>query len=249
MSEESSSLRSQTNIRSKRMGIHDPFRFYVSPVSETAENISTSASNPSSSFEPPPSPVSFQSLVQLQSSALSAGSHSYRLGQTTLTSHRSESSLTAQAKSHKKSHSFDSGFFDNHNLNPLIEARRPSTAKSRQDELSETGRQLENNRPRNPIATRWDADSYIAVELPTGEPCVANDLMTNLSILLPFQNEETATAGQRSLSEYELQGANLDSSSTRPAVTFSEMLNNQAAVRRKVVISGDVFCGKSALVS
>jgi tetratricopeptide (TPR) repeat protein len=38
-------------------------------------------------------------------------------------------------------------------------------------------------------------------------------------------------------------------SSSRPAVTFSEMPNNQPAVRRKVVISGDGFCGKSALVS
>jgi hypothetical protein len=231
------------------MGVHDPFRFYVSPVSETAKNISTSASNPSSPFEPPPNLVSFQGLVQLQSSALSAGSHLDRLGPTTLRSHRSESSLAAQAKSHKKSHSFDSGFFDNHNLNPLAEERRPSTAENGQDELSETGRQLENSRPRNPIAARWDADSYMAVELPTVEPCIANDLTTNLSMPFPSQNEETATTGRRSSLEYELPGASPNSSSTRPAVTFSEMLNNQAAVRRKVVISGDVFCGKSALVS
>jgi len=244
------------------MGIHDSFRFYVSPVSETAKNISTSASNPSSSFEPPPSPVSFQDLVKLQSSALSAGSHLGRLDPTALKSHRSESSLTAQAKSHKKSHSFDSGFFDNHNLNPLIEMRRPNTAKSGQDELSETGRQLEDSRPRNPIArqleesrprnpiaARWDADSYMAVELPTDEPRVANDLTTNLTMLFPFQNEETATTDRRSSLEHELPGASPNGSSTRPPVTFSEMLNNQAAVRRKVVISGDVFCGKSALVS
>jgi hypothetical protein len=231
------------------MGIYDPFRFYVSPVSETAKNISTSASNPSSSFEPPPSPVSFQGLVQLQSSALSAGSHLDRLGPITLTSHRSESSLRAQAKSLKKSHSFDSGFFDNHNLNPLIEERRPSTAKSGQDELSETGRQLENSRPRNPIAAHWDADSYIAVELAADGLCVANDLTTTLSMPFPFQNEETATTGRRSSLEHELPGASPNVSSSRPTITFSETPNNQAAVRRKVVISGDVFCGKSALVS
>jgi hypothetical protein len=249
MNEEPSSSRTQTDNRSKRVGVFDPFRFYVSPVFEAAGNGSTSASNRSSSFESLPKPVSFQDLVQLQSSALSAGSHLNRLGPTTLTSHRSESSLAAQAKSHNKSRSFDLGFYDNHNLNPTIEERRPSTAKTQQDEPSEHARRLEMNRPRNPIAAPWNADSYIAVELPADAPCIANDLMTNHSIPFSSQNEETERAGQRSLSEHELQGASPDSSSTRPAVTFSEMLNNQVTIRRKVVISGDVFCGKSSLVS
>jgi hypothetical protein len=231
------------------MGVPEPLSFYVSPVFETAENSTTSAPNLSSSFKFPPYPVSFHDLVQLQSSELSAGPHLSRLSPTTLATRRSESNLTAQAKSHKKSRSFDSRFSDNRNLNPTVEERRPTTAISQQDEVTNNVSRRDIFRPRNPIAARWDAESYTVVELPADGPCILNDLTTNLPITLSSHNEETGTVGELSLPEHKFLGASPGSSSTRPAVPLSEMLNNQAAIRRKVVISGDPLCGKSSLVS
>ena len=230
------------------MGVPEPLSFVVSPIFETAENTTTSAPNLSSSFKLPPYPVSFHDLIQLQSSELSAGSHLNRLSPTTLATRRSESNLTAQAKLHK-SHSFDSGLSDNRNLNPTVEERRPTTAISQQDEITNNVRSRDIFRPRNPIAARWDAESYTAVELPTDGPCISNDLTTKLPITLSSHNEETGTVGELSLSEHKFLEASPGGSSTRPAVPLSEMLNNQAAIRRKVVISGDPLCGKSSLVS
>jgi hypothetical protein len=165
-----------------------------------------------------------------------------------LTTRRSESNLTAQAKSHKKGCSLDLGFSDNRNLNPTMEERRPATAKSQQDEVPDNVRGLDIVRPRNPIAAPWDAESYTAVELPADGPRISNDLTANPPITLSSHNEETGTAGELRSPERKLQGASPGGSSTRPAVILSKMLNNQAAIRRKVVISGDPLCGKSSLV-
>jgi hypothetical protein len=230
------------------MGVPEPISFNISPAFETAENSTTSAPNLSSSFKFPPYPVSFHDLVQLQSSELSAGPHLIRLSPTTLATCRSESNLTAQAKSHK-SRSSDAGLSDNRNLNQTVEERRPTIAISHQAELTYNARSRDIFRPRNPIAARWDAESYTAVELPADGPCISNDLTTNPPTTLSSHNEETGTVAELSLSEDKFLGASPGGSSTRPAAPLSETLNNQAAIRRKVVISGDPLCGKSSLVS
>jgi hypothetical protein len=77
---------------------------------------------------------------------------------------------------------------------------------------------------------------------------VANDLTANLSIP-PFQSPEPGPSNQRNLPVDILRRASQEEAPARPAVTFSEIERNRASVRRKVVMTGDAFCGKSALLS
>ena len=165
-----------------------------------------------------------------------------RLSQSALLTRRSESSLTAPAKSHKKSISFDSAFSNNHNhnSNQPMEDQRSSAAESRQDELSEASRRL--HRPMNPIATQLHT---AAVELPTTE--IANDLTAIFLAHSYSQNAEIES--QRSPPGQDSRETNVAGSPNLPAITFSNMLDRQVPTRRKVVICGDVFCGKSSLVS
>ena len=79
-SEEPNSTDSQTKhtrstSKEKHMGVQD-FRFFVTPVPETGEdsNMSTSNLQSTSSFGPP-RPISFRTLVQLQSKRTSVGSY------------------------------------------------------------------------------------------------------------------------------------------------------------------------------
>jgi hypothetical protein len=228
------------------MGVQD-FRFFVTPVPETTGDSSISKTDPPPppSFKPPSRPISFQNLVQLQSKKLSAGSHLNRPGPTSLTSHRSEPNLTEHARSQMKSISISSGSTSNPGADHG--EQRPKTAQSSQVELSEPSRQIQQNRPRNPIAAQFDVDSYSPVGLPTDRSVVANDLSTDLFTLSPFQNEETGPSDGPKL--HESQGANRDDLSAAPAVTFSEILTHRDAIRRKLVTSGDPFCGKSSLCS
>lgn len=235
MRDEPGSPNSQTDIRAKRMGFHGPLREIV------AAN-SIASLKPSTSLEPLRRPVSFQSLVQLQSSSSSTGSD--------LTSHRSESNLLDQANAHKKSQSFDSRFLYH---GPLYDSNVLSTAKGKQNEVvspiqsARPGNPIA-NRPRNPVAAPWSADFSFPAELPASKHLVANDLTANLSIP-PFQNPEPGLANQRNLSVNILRRASQEDASARPAVTFSEIESNRTSVRRKVVMTGDAFCGKSALLS
>jgi hypothetical protein len=76
---------------------------------------------------------------------------------------------------------------------------------------------------------------------------VANDLSTDLSTLFSFQNEETGPSSGPKV--HESHGAGTDDLSTTPAVTFSDILAHRDTIRRKLVTSGDPFCGKSSLCS
>ena len=107
--------------------------------------------------------------------------------------------------------------------------------------------QDENLRPRNPLATHFDVDSYLPVELPGDEPFVANDLSTDLATQFPSKIEEAGPSYRPNL--HESQGASTRGLSTTPAVTFSEILTDRDAIRRKLVIAGDPFCGKLSLCS
>lgn len=204
------------------MGVQD-FRFYVTSVPEMANDSTSSTTHlpSSSSFESPTRPVSFQTLVQLQRTKSSVGSYLNQPGSIALTTRRSEPSLTEQARSHKKSFSL-------------------------QDEISVASQQIRKTRPSNPIATHFDVDTYSPVELPTDKPFVANDLSTDLVTLFPFQSEETKPNRPN---HHELHPISTGDLSTIPATTFSEILTDRHAIRRKVVIAGDPFCGKSSLCS
>jgi hypothetical protein len=217
-SEEPNSTDSQTKhtrstSKEKHMGVQD-FRFFVTPVPETGEdsNMSTFNLQSTSSFGPP-QPISFQTLVQLQSKRTSAGSYLDRPGPTGLTTRRSEPSMAELARSHKKSFSL----------------------------------QDENLRPRNTLAAHFDVDSYLPVELPGNEPFVANDLSTDLATQFASKSEEGGPSYRSNL--HESQGASTRGLSTTPAVTFSEILTDRDAIRRKLVMAGDPFCGKSSLCS
>jgi len=202
------------------MGVQD-FHFFVTPVPETAEALNASTTNlgTSSSFGPQPRPVSFQTLVQLQSKRTPGGSYLDRPGPAGLTTYRSEPSMTEQARSHKKNFSL-------------------------QDELSEANKR---SRPRNPIATHFDVNSNLPVELPAHQPFVANDLSMDLATLFSSKSEETRPSNTPSF--HNSQNASTGDLSTTPAVKFSDMLTDRDAIRRKLVIAGDPFCGKSSLCS
>lgn len=239
--------------KENHIGVQDPSRFSVTLGSKTAGDSSISTTNPllSSSFVKSSLPIPFHSLVQPQSTGLSAGSHLNRPGPTTLTTHRSQPGLAEQARSYTKSVSISSGSASDpstdHHANLSNGERRPKTAQSLQDELLEASHRIKKNWLRNSVDAHFGLDSSSPVELPTDRSIIANDLSTNLSTLPPFQNEETGPSNQANL--YELQGASTNDLSTRLAVTFSKILAHRDAIRRKLVISGDAFCGKSSLLS
>lgn len=218
LSQEPSSPQSKNDIQLKRMG------FYVSSISESFGNESNSLNLSSK-------PISSQSLARLQSSTSSSDLSLDRLG------------VVMEAKSHNKSHSFDSSFTHNHSF-------ALGTAESWQNELSEITRQMGNDRPKNPITARWDPDSYFrgVKPDPRGDGSyIANDPQAAFSLPHSSRPKGTGTAGQQSLSGHESSGAN--PRVTRPAITFSEILDTSPAIRRKILICGDVFCGKTSLVS
>jgi hypothetical protein len=212
-----------STLKEKHMGLQD-FRFFVTGVPETGEDFSTSTSRvqPSSSFGPPLRPVSFQTLVQLQSKGTSAGSYLDRPGPTDLTTRRSEPSMTERARSHKTSFSLDG-------------------------EISEANHPNKKSRPRNPIATHFEVNSSLPVELPANQPFVANDLSVDLATLFPSKSEESRPSNRPDLRDS--QGASMGKPSKAPAVTFSDILTDRDAIRRKIVITGDPSCGKSSLCS
>jgi hypothetical protein len=212
-STDSQTKHTRSTSKEKHMGVQD-FRFFVTSVPETGEdsNMLTSNLQSTSSFGPP-RPISFQTLVQLQSKRTPAGSYLGRPGPAGLATRRSEPSMTEQARSHKKSFSL----------------------------------QDENLRPRSPPAAHFDVDSYLPVELPGDEPFVANDLSTGLATQFPSNSEEAGPSYRPNL--HESQGASTRGLSTTSAVTPSEILTDRDAIRRKLVLAGDPFCGKSSLCS
>jgi hypothetical protein len=184
--------------------------------------------------EPFARPVSFDTLVQLQSSALSA--HMHRPSLSSLTGDGPESSLTTGTKSHKQSVSFDSAFSNNHGLSPPLQTSGEGQHDKLLD-LAEASRQLQYRRPKNPLG------ASLGFQFPPGN--VANDLTAHLS---PTRHEEQVTIPRQITLEQEASRPSPTSPSV-PSITFSDVLDGHAAIRRKVVISGDVYCGKSSLVS
>lgn len=209
--------------KEKHMGLQD-FRFFVTGVPETAEDssVSTSKVRPSSASESPPQPVSFQTMAQLQSKTTSVTSYLDRPGPAGLTIRRSEPNMTERAKSHKTSFSLDG-------------------------ELSDANQPTKKFRPRNPIATHFDFNSSLPAELPADQPFAANDLSVDLATLFPSKSEESRSSDRPSLRN--LQGTSTGKQSNATAVTFSDILTDRDAIRRKIVIAGDPFCGKSSLCS
>jgi hypothetical protein len=186
-------------------------------------------------------PVTFQPLVRLQGLASSSNLRQPQKPRLSVVMTRnSESNLMAPVKTHKKSVSLDPIFSNHETQNPnqgyqAIEAHHNSAAISQQDELSQYSRQL--HRPMNPIAHRWQI---------SGEESPTTDIAKNMMASFPV-NRDIET--RRSPPGQDCRGAIVAGSPNVPAITFSEMLDKQVSTRRKIVICGDAFCGKSSLVS
>jgi hypothetical protein len=126
-------------------------------------------------------------------------------------------------------------------------ARSHKTSFSLDGEISEANHPTKKFRPRNPIATHFDFNSFLPVKLPADQPFVANDLSVDLATLLPSKIEESRPSNRSDLRDS--QGTSMGKLSNTPAVTFSDILTDRDTIRRKLVIAGDPFCGKSSLCS